>query len=188
MTVPSLTPSVCAVSSSESPRKNRHETTSRSSSRSRFDRGEQLRAPLVREQFRLGGRDRVPRAGLVGQAQREVRAPPRRSPSVAGLVRDDLQQPRPERRAAPEPPERAVGLHEPVLGGLLGVRGVAGDQERGSKRDSLVRSHERLVCRSVSTFGPFDQLVFFEWPVHHRCFYTVGLRAVPGPLDVRGRV
>ena len=32
--------------------------------------------------------------------------------------------------------------------------------------------HEFSVGRGVTALGPFDQLGFVQWPVHHRRFYT----------------
>ena len=133
-----------------------------------LDRREQPLLVLARDERRLGGRDRVPRAGLVDRAQDEPLAAARRAAAVASLVGDDPQQPRLERRAAPEAPERALRLDESVLRGLLGVGGVARQQVRRAERDPLICAHERLPGLEVAAPGPLDELGFVQWPVHHR--------------------
>src|SRR6202008_1736368 len=62
--------------------------------------------------------------------------------AVAGLVGDDRQQPGPERRALAEAGEGAPGLHEAVLGGVLGIGGRPRDEVGRAKRDLLVFLHE----------------------------------------------
>ncbi len=64
----------------------------------RSERGEQLPALAAGEQRGLGRRSRVPRGPLLRGAEREARAPPGGAAAVAGLVGDDREQPRPERR------------------------------------------------------------------------------------------
>src|SRR5437764_24325 len=80
-----------------------------------------LAAGLGGEGGILGGRDRAPRALLRGRAQRQVRAAACQPATIAGLVRDDLQQPGPKGLATPEAPDCAKGLDEAVLRGFLRV-------------------------------------------------------------------
>src|SRR5262249_42726460 len=121
-------------------------------------RRDQGLVPLRAEERRLGGRGRVPR-GRARRAERELLPPAGRAPPVPRLVRDDPQQPRPERRAAPEAAERAVRLDEPVLRGLLGVGGVAGEQVGGAEGDPLVQAHELLVGGCVAALRALDELL-----------------------------
>ena len=47
--------------------------------------------------------------------------------------------------------------------------------------------HEFSVRNAVATLRSFDQLPLVQWPVHHRCFYTVSRSEVPvaSPLPFR---
>ena len=135
--------------------------------------GDELLAPLGAEQGCLRGGGRLP-GRLLGGAERQRRAPAGRAAAVARLVRDDAQQPRLEGRPGPEPPERAVRLHERVLRRLLGVGGVPGEEIGGSQRDALVCVHQLLVGVGVAPPGAGDELGFVEWPAHHCCVYTPG--------------
>src|SRR5438093_4380161 len=63
---------------------------------------EQLRPALRVEHGRLGGRGRVPRGLCCGGSERETRPTSRRAAAVVRLVRDDAEQPRPERRSGAE--------------------------------------------------------------------------------------
>ena len=54
-------------------------------------------------------------------AVREPLAPSAGPDAVPCLVAHDREQPGPERRTGPEPVQREVRLHEPLLGGVLGV-------------------------------------------------------------------
>src|SRR5438094_3359999 len=85
------------------------------------DGGEQLGSPLAVEQRSLGGRGRVPRGLCSGGAEREARATARRAATVVRLVRDDPEEPRPERRSRTKPAERAPCFDEAVLRGVLGL-------------------------------------------------------------------
>jgi hypothetical protein len=69
----------------------------------------------------------------------EPDTPPRGPAAVAGLVRDDPQQPGTEGLARPEAAERAPRLEERVLDGVLGVGGGAGDDVGEPEGDLLVR-------------------------------------------------
>src|SRR5207244_786333 len=80
--------------------------------------------------------------------------------AVVCFVGDDPEQPRLKGRAGAETPERAVGLHEAVLRGLLGVSGVPGDEPCGAKGDALVCVHEFLVSGGVSPLCAGDELRF----------------------------
>ena len=133
---------------------------------------EQLLPPLRVDERRLGGRGRVPRGRVRRRAEHEPLPPAGRAAAVPGLVRDDPEQPGPKRRACPEAAERAVGLHEPVLRGLLGVGLVAGDEVRGSECDCLMCSHDLLVCGRVACLRAGDELRLGKWPAHHRRKYT----------------
>src|SRR5262249_57830411 len=102
-------------------------------------------------------------------------------PAVASLVGDDPEQPRPERRTFTEAAERPVCLHEAVLGGLLGIRGVACDQAGGSEGDVLMHAHELLVCGGVPTLGLGDERCLVRWSAHHLALYTSEAPGVPIP-------
>ena len=128
---------------------------------------EQASPGLAAEQSRLGGRDRVPRAVCSGHAQREGIAPAGRTSAVVRLVRDDAQQPGPKRRAAAEAAERAIGLDEAVLDGLLGVGGAPAEQVGGAKGESLVSAHDGLPRAKVAPLGALDELRVVQWSVHH---------------------
>ena len=91
---------------------------------------EQRLAPLASQERRLGGRDRVLLAALLGHAQREPLPPAGGDHPVAGLVGDDLEQPGPKRRARPEAPQRPCALTNALLGGVLGLRGGVRDARR----------------------------------------------------------
>jgi hypothetical protein len=132
--------------------------------------GEQRVAPLGGESRRLGGWGRTPRGGadrrrLGGRAQRvrQVGAPATGLAAVARLVGDDGEQPRPERRAVAEASEGVERLDEALLGGVLGLGGVAGDQVSGAEGDPLVAANECLVRGDVTVFGASDQGGVLQW-------------------------
>src|SRR6185312_6042764 len=87
-----------------------------------LDRGQEPLPALSRDRglLRLLARP----AGLRRRAQRQPGAAAPRTPAVAGLVRDDREQPRAERLPAAKASQPPVRLHEPVLCGLLRVAGV----------------------------------------------------------------
>src|SRR6266511_226247 len=157
------------------------------------DRREQLLAPLGAEERRLGGRGRVPRGDLPGRAQGERLATAGCATAVARLVRDDPQQPGLEGRAGAKAPERAVRLHEAVLGSLFGVGGVAGDEPCGTEGDALVCAHEFLVSGRVSPLRAGDELRFGHSSRPTTAAYTPGLSTgflggrVTTYLAIRGR-
>ena len=100
-------------------------------------------------------------------AQREPLAPALGAAAVARLVRDDREQPGAKRRAAAEARQRAPGLRQPDLGGVLGVGGVAGDQVCGAEGDLLVVADERGESGGVATTCALDELVLCRWSAHH---------------------
>src|SRR5262249_2586385 len=98
---------------------------------------------------------------------------------VVRLVRDDAEEPGPERRAVAEAAERAVRVHERVLRRFLGVGRVAGEGVGGAEGDALVGLHDLCVCVAVSGPCEPDELLLGEWPAHHRPLYTPAGRQVP---------
>jgi hypothetical protein len=82
--------------------------------------------------------------------QRKRRLAPRTAAPVARLVDHDRQEPWPKWRAAAEAAERLPGLHEPVLGCVLGVRGRPCDEVGGTERDVLVFAHELGVRAGIA--------------------------------------
>ena len=106
--------------------------------------------------------------GRRSSAARRARpvAPPGRPPSVAGLVGDDPQDPRPERRVRPEPRQRGVGLDERVLDGVLGVA-VGRDEVGRPDRDVLVASDQLFVGHDLAFPRADDQLGIFQWTALH---------------------
>ncbi len=77
--------------------------------------------------------------------------------------------------------QRAVGLEEAVLGGLVGVGGAAGDEVGGAKRDLGMAVDELLEGVDIPARGTRDELrVVVEWPAHHCEPYTIRRRPVPG--------
>ena len=61
-------------------------------------------------------------------------------------------------RARPEAMESRPGLHEPLLGSVLRVRGAPGDEVRRAKSDPLICLHEVSIGGFIALFGPFDEL------------------------------
>ena len=139
---------------------------SRSSSRRRVDRREQRRPRLAGEDRRLGRWGRIARPAILGGAEGETGPAPGRPPSVAGLVGDDPQEPRPERGVGPEPRQRGVGLDERVLDGVLGVA-VGRDEMRRPDGDVLVASDQLLVGHDLAIPRAVDQLGIFQWTALH---------------------
>src|SRR5215207_26675 len=133
-----------------------------------LDRRQQPLAPLGVEERRLGRRDRVVRAALLGHAQHEPRSAAGGPEAVARLIRDDREQPGPERSALAEAAERRVRLDERVLRGLLGVRLGARDHPRGPERDRLMHSHDLLVGIRLAALRAHYELRLLWWPVLHR--------------------
>ena len=139
---------------------------SRSSSRSAVDRREQRRPRLAGEDRRLGRWSRIARPAVLGGAEGETGPAPGRPPSVAGLVRDDPQDPRPERGVGPEARQRGVGLDERVLDGVLGVA-VGRDEVGRPDRDVLVASDQLFVGHDLAIPRADDQLGVFQWTALH---------------------
>jgi hypothetical protein len=140
--------------------------------------------PLGVQERRLGGRDRIPRAALLGGAQHEPLAPPSGRAPVARLVGDDLQDPRAKGGARAEPPERGVGLQEGVLSRLLGVGGRPRDEPGRAEGDRLVLFHELSVGAEVASLGERNELRLVQWPVLHRA----GSTALGGSRFPQGRL
>src|SRR6266511_1949174 len=136
------------------------------------ERAEQRLLRFHLESRRFRGRSRVPGAAVRGRAEREAFPPPRRTKPVLRLVRDDPQDPRPERTPGTESLERVVRLHERVLGGVLRVRSASGDEERGSKREFPVPRYQLPVRLDIAILGQLDEPSFLQWtalhPVGHR--------------------
>ena len=149
----------------------------------RGDGAQQAVALLGREQLGLGRRGRAARGTFVGDPERKVLAPAGGAAPVPGLVDDDLEQPRPERRAAAKAAEGRIGLHERVLGRFLGVGGRARDEIGGPECDLLMQHDERLVGRGVATLRLLDELRLCEWSAHHLVWIhrggTEGSRTTP---------
>ena len=135
-----------------SPSRNRYPITSRSGGRQSVERRDQCLSIFLCEGRGLRGRGRVP-VGDRGRAQGQALATAGGSSSVASLVRDDLEQPRPERRVRPEPGERVVGLHECLLGRVLRLAAVARDEPGDTEGDLPVPLHQLLVCRRRRPLG-----------------------------------
>src|SRR5436190_4601360 len=111
--------------------------------------------------------------------QRQMLASARRPPAVARLVRHDPEQPGAQRRVGAEAAERPPGLEEPLLGGVLGVGGVAGDDVGHSECDLLVGADERLVGARVAALRAQDELPLLAWTALHTRYYTAVWRGVP---------
>ena len=141
-----------------------------------LDRREELPAPLGAQERRLGRRDRVVRAALLGHAQHKSRAAARGPHAVPRLVGDDRQKPGPERRPVAEARQRAVRLDEGVLRGLLRVGVGSRYDPRGPERDRLMQSHDLLVGLQLTALRASDELRFMWWPVLHRARTTTRRR------------
>src|SRR5438094_10618180 len=124
-------------------------------------------AEFVRLGRGLGGKGRFPRGlgglGAVGQGH----PPPGGGGTVARLVGDDPQEPRPEGRAGAETGERIVGVHERLLRGVFGVRGVSGDLIGDPKRQLLVLLDECFIGIDVAVSCAFDESGVVQWPALH---------------------
>src|SRR4029077_12003666 len=106
----------------------------------------------------------------------------RRAPTVAGLVRDDPQQPRADRRPVTKAREGGIGLEEGILDGIVGI-GLRADEVRGPQGDVLVAAHELLVRRDVTDAGARDQFGVFDVDgpsAVNRTSYTGRGSKVPG--------
>ena len=131
------------------------------------DCGGERGAPLVDEDRLFGRRGRAVRGAVLDDAEREVHPPAGGAPAIARFIGDDPQQPRPERRALPEPAERPICLDKGLLDGVVGLRSIA-DQERGSMGKVLVGAHKFLVSGNVAAFGACDEVAFVQWSALHR--------------------
>src|SRR5690348_16803042 len=123
----------------------------------RVDHREKSSALVTGDDHRLGGWGRIPRAEVLGQPELEPVNPSRRTRSVASLVGDDAQKPRLQRSSAPKAIQRAKGLDEPLLRGVLRVGGGPCDDVGGAERDLLVALHDLLVGGPLSALGAHDQ-------------------------------
>ena len=104
-----------------------------------------------------------------------------RAAAVPRLVRDDAQKPRAERLVDAEASERAPGLDEGVLDGVLGVRSIAGDDVSHSECNLLVGTDELLVGASVATLCAQLGRIY---RVEARMARRRELRAPAGPLRI----
>src|SRR5207302_9076066 len=87
--------------------------------------------------------------------------------AVASLVRDDPQQPGAHRLPGAEAAERAPGLDQRLLGGILGVGCVAGDDVGHSECDLLMRADELLVGARVAALRAQHELPLLVWTALH---------------------
>ena len=102
-------------------------------------------------------------------------APAGRAPPIARLVRDDAQQPGPDRRPLAKAGEGGVRLEEGFLDGIVGI-GLRAHEVRGPQGDVLVAAHDLLVRHDVAGPGTRDQFGVFDvdgpprqpYPVHRR--------------------
>src|SRR5579859_1018134 len=117
---------------------------------------------------RLGGWGRIPRAEALGEPELQLLAASRRADAVAGLVRDDPQQPGSRVGALAEPAERPVRPDEAFLRGILRISGRAGDEIGGPKSNLLISLHDLLVGGRIPTLGACDEDGIFRWPALHR--------------------
>ena len=125
--------------------------TSRSSSPRPLIAAEEPGLLLAVEDRRLGRWGRISGSAILGGPDGEDRPPSGRTAPVPGLVRDDPQEPRPERGAVPEPAQRGVGLDEGLLDGVLRVA-VGREQMRRPDGHVLLRAGpaSRTPCRRLS--------------------------------------
>jgi hypothetical protein len=87
---------------------------------------------------------------------------------ISRLVGDYAQQPGTGRRTGPESVQRAVCLHEPVLGGVFGLGGRSGDHVGGPEGDLLVMAHDLLIGGRIPALGACKQLGIVLRPALHR--------------------
>ena len=132
----------------------------------RIDRGQQHFPRLAGEDRRLGRWSRIVRAAVLGSPKDEPGSAASRPPAVAGLVRDDPQEPWPKGRIDPETGECRVGLHEGFLGGIFRVA-VGRDDVRGPDGHVLVPADQFLVGHDLAFARAFDQFSFFQWTALH---------------------
>ena len=90
-------------------------------------------------------------------ALRENGSPARRRPAIPRLVGDDPEQPWPEWRPRPEAAERVIGVHERLLRGVLGIRGVTGDLVGNPERQLLILLDECFIGIDIAISGAFDE-------------------------------
>src|SRR6266851_694374 len=125
--------------------------------------------PLVRRQDRrLGGWGRIPRAEVLRQAKVQVLATSRRARAVARLVGDDAQQPRPGLRARAEGVQGPVGLEHALLRGVLRLGGGSGDDVGDPERDLLVPLHNLLKGTLIAALRACEKFGFVRWTALHR--------------------
>src|SRR5262249_14068158 len=145
--------------------------------RQRVEGLEEPRPLLRRGEGRHGGRGGAPRDVSALQPEHQRGAAAHRAAAVPRLVRDDAQQPGPERRVGPEAAERAPGLEHALLDGILGLapRDEVGDSEGGF----LMHAHELFEGALVPTPGAAHEVALLEWTALHRPHYTARYVAVP---------
>ena len=154
--VPSGHESTAAVSLSASPAKNRNATTSRyrsgrsaTASTSRCRRSPWIASSSVPAPSRIRTR---------GDPKLDARPPRHRPAPVPRLVRDDREQPRPERRVAPKADQVAERLHERLLHRILGL--VTRDPVREPQGAGAVALDEDTERVDIALSGVEDQLLF----------------------------
>src|SRR5579872_738769 len=124
--------------------------------------------PLVRlHGRRLGGWGRIPLAEAFGQPKLQMVPATGRANAVARLVGDDPEQPRPRLCPGPEAVQGSVGLDEGVLGGILRLRGGAGDEVGRPEGELLVALHDLLIGVDAAALRAHEQLSVL-WPALHR--------------------
>src|SRR5712691_10380475 len=125
--------------------------------------------PLIRRQDRrLGGWGRIPRAEVLRQAKVQVLATSRRARAVASLIGDDAQQPRSGFGARAEGVQGPVGLEHAFLRGVLRLGGGSGDYVSDSERDLLVSLHNLLKGTLIAALRACEQFGFVRWTALHR--------------------
>jgi NADPH-dependent ferric siderophore reductase len=117
------------------------------------------------QRCRLGRWGRTSRAGnplVLSSAQRQIGAATRRPASIAGFIRHDLQQPGSKWRISMEAGERSVGLDKCLLGDVLRLGSVAGDQVRDAEGDGLVARDKLFERPSVTLPRLLDEPGIYE--------------------------
>src|SRR5436309_4763591 len=132
------------------------------------DRADEPGPLFAVEDRRLGRWGRIGRPAILGSPEGETRPPAGRAPSVPCFVGDDPQEPRPERGPITEPAERAIGLDERLLDGVLGIT-IGRDQVRRPHGGVLIPPDERLVGHDLASLRAGDQIVVVidQWTALH---------------------
>src|SRR5439155_13468357 len=156
---------------------------------------EKLEPALPLERGPLGRRGRVSRRLGRGRTEHELRTPAGGTPTVVGLVRNDPQEPRLERRARTEPRKGGPRLDEAGLGGVLRICRRSRQQKGCPEGDVLIHPHELLEGARVTAPGALRERGVLRRsalhrPVLHRSWprrsispcdlYTAAPASVPG--------